>query len=209
MFTNVDIGYIAIVVVSLLISIPIHETMHGLVARWLGDTTAHDEGRLTLNPLRHVDPLLTIVLPAGMLLLGFPPIFVAKPVPFDPHSVRHGEYGAAMVGIAGPLSNLALAIITALFLRVSGLDINEGFGFALAIFTVVNISLFVFNMLPIPPLDGSRLLYAFAPEPVQRVMALLEGFGIMITILILVVLSQWIGPVISNITGEIFTFLLR
>lgn len=209
MFDNVDLGYIITVVVSLVISIPVHETMHGLAARWLGDTTAEEEGRLSLNPLKHVDLLFTILLPAGMLLLGVPPIFVAKPVPFDPHSVRYGEFGAALVGVAGPLSNLGLAIVASLLVRIAGLDLNSGLGFAAAVFVIVNISLFVFNMLPIPPLDGSRLVYAFAPEPVQRIMAALEGFGIIITILILVLLSSYIGPVISNITQAIFTFLLR
>lgn len=209
MLNNIDIQYIFIVVLVLLISVPIHEAMHGLAARLLGDSTADEEGRITLNPFRHVDIFLTILLPAVMMLLHLPPIFAAKPVPFDPDRVRHGDFGAALVALAGPFSNLGLAIVGAIVARITGIPLFEGAGYALLLFIVINISLFVFNMLPIPPLDGSRLLYAFAPEPVQRVMAALEGMGLILVLGILLLLSPVIGPFIGNITEAILTFLLR
>lgn len=192
----------------MVISIPIHEAVHGYVARYLGDRTAEMEGRLSLNPLRHVDIWLTIVLPAALLLVGLPPIFVAKPVPFDPRNVRYDEFGAALVGLAGPLSNLALAAIAALVFRALGLGIGSAAGASVALFVQVNIMLFVFNMLPLPPLDGSRLLYAFSPEPLQRVMYQLEATGAGFVVLALLVFSGILSPVISNVSSALFSFLL-
>jgi Zn-dependent protease len=205
MFSNLSGGDILIVIISLLISIGVHEATHAFVAHKLGDSTAYDEGRITLNPLKHVDLFMTVLLPAALLLLGLPPIFVAKPVPFDPHQLRHGEYGAAMMAVAGPFSNLALAVIGAVIIRLGwGVDLTH----ALVLFMAVNISLFVFNMLPIPPLDGSRLFYAFAPEPVQRVMYQIEAMGFMVLILVLLLLSPVLSPVLNTIYRAIFQFLL-
>lgn len=206
MFADLSLQEIIIVVVSLLISVGVHEAMHALVAHRLGDTTASDEGRLTLNPLKHIDVLTTILLPTVMLLLHLPPIFVAKPVPFDPSQVRYGEYGAALMAIAGPFSNFVLAAIAALILRfvpLSGEMVN-----ALLLFLTVNVGLFIFNMLPIPPLDGSRLLYAFAPEPLQRVMYQIESFGFVGLIIIILLLSPVLGPVLSSLNRTITVFLL-
>jgi Zn-dependent protease len=216
MFGSIDLNYLFIVIISMLIAIPFHEAMHGLTARLLGDDTADDEGRITLNPFRHVDIFLTILLPAVMILLSLPPIFAAKPVPFDPSRVRYGDFGAALVGLAGPFSNLALAVVGALIARGLGVDMQavssgalDGLQYALVIFIIINISLFVFNMLPIPPLDGSRLVYAFAPEPVQRIMAQLESMGLVVVLGIFLLLSSYIGPIISTISEAILTFLLR
>ncbi len=210
MFTDISLYYIALVIGSMLISIPIHEAMHGFAARALGDHTAEEAGRLSLNPLRHVDIWLTIVLPAILLLLHIPPIFIAKPVPFDPRNVRYGEYGAALVALAGPFTNLALASIAALLVRIFGVGIGAtGVGAFADIFIQINLILFVFNMIPFPPLDGSRLLYAFAPEPLQKVMYTIESAGFGLTILALLILSPLISPVVVNVTEAIYTFLLR
>lgn len=179
--------------------------MHAFVAHRLGDTTAADEGRLTLNPLKHIDLYTTILLPAILMLLRLPPIFIAKPVPFDPSQVRHGEYGAAMMAVAGPVSNFVLAAFAAVILRFG---VGPGLEHALLLFTFVNIGLFVFNMLPIPPLDGSRLLYAFAPEPLQKVMYQIESMGFIALVLIILVLAPVLSPFLSNINEAIATFLL-
>jgi Zn-dependent protease len=197
------------VVVSMLISIPFHEAMHGFVARWLGDHTAEEAGRLTLNPLKHVDIWMTIVLPAALLLVGLPPIFIAKPVPFDPHNVKYEEFGAALVGLAGPLSNLLLAAVAALIFRFMGVDAGTtDFAAALLIFIEVNILLFVFNMIPIPPLDGSRLLYAFAPESIQRIFLQLEVTGAGFIVLALLVFTGVLSPLINTVSDSIFSFLV-
>ena len=141
------------------------------------------------------------------MFLGLPPILIAKPVPFDPMQVRFGEYGSALVAIAGPFSNLGLAILAALLLR-TGILLDDLAVHVTGLFMVVNISLFVFNMLPIPPLDGSRLLYAFAPEPVQKVMYQIESMGFIFIVVILLVLFPILGPILSNINRAILTFLL-
>lgn len=174
---NIDFVYLTIVLISILLSMTLHEAMHAFASYWLGDDTAKLQGRLTLNPISHIDPFTTILLPLMLAAFGAPPFGAAKPVPFNPNRVRYGEFGAALVGVAGPLTNLVLAIIAGLVIRLGGPDIGA-FGFTVvSTFMVVNISFFVFNMIPFPPLDGSRLLYAFAPEPVQRVMERIEAMG--------------------------------
>jgi Zn-dependent protease len=209
MFSNLGASDLIIVLLTMLISVSVHEAMHAFTAHALGDPTAKDEGRLTLNPLKHIDLFTTVLLPVILIALHLPPIFIAKPVPFDPDRVKHREFGAALVALAGPFTNLALAVLASLLIRFGGLDWGESVLHALAIFMQINIALFVFNMIPFPPLDGSRLLYAFAPEPVQRVMLQIEQAGFMITIAVFLLLAPFILPVVSNATETIFTFLLR
>ncbi len=153
----------------------LHEAMHAYAGYWLGDDTAKASGRLTLNPIAHIDPFLTILLPIMLVLAGAPPFGAAKPVPFNPNRVRYGEYGAALVGIAGPLTNLVLAVIAGGIARL--FSFGPGLDLIFYTFIVVNVSFFVFNMIPFPPLDGSRLLYAFAPDRIRDLMERIESMG--------------------------------
>ncbi|HSX23648.1 MAG TPA: site-2 protease family protein [Candidatus Saccharimonadales bacterium] len=180
MLSDLSFGTLVVVFVALVISITLHEAMHAFAGFWLGDDTAQREGRISLNPLKHIDPFGTVLLPLITLVIFKVPLLAAKPVPFNPNRVRYEEYGAALVGIAGPLTNLLLALLGAAFLHLAGNNLSEGVLQVFLIFVQINIALFVFNMIPIPPLDGSRLLYAFAPEAVQDIMAQLERFGILI-----------------------------
>ncbi len=207
MLSDLAFSDLVIVLVSILISMALHEAMHGFVAHWLGDSTAKDEGRLTLNPLKHVDIYTTILLPLVLILFHVPPFFVAKPVPFNPTRVRFGEYGAALVGLAGPFTNLLLAGVSALVIK-SGVTIGTETFNILTIFMQVNIGFFVFNMIPFPPLDGSRLLYAFAPEPLQRVMQQIESAGFMTILLFMLLLFPFLSPAIGTIIDHIYIFLL-
>lgn len=193
-----------IIFVSLVIAISIHEMMHAWVGLKLGDTTAQEEGRISLNPLRHIDPFLTLVLPIITLLTFGAPVLAAKPVPFNPDRVKFDELGAAMIAFAGPLVNLLLAVVAAVMMQF----INDaGILNILFIFLSLNIALFVFNMLPIPPLDGSRILYAVAPDAVRSVMAQIEQFGIII-VFALIFFVPGFHEVIVNLNNALLTFLL-
>ena len=183
---GINLLYLAIVLGAILISMTLHEAMHAFVSHWLGDDTAKMQGRLTLNPLSHIDPITTVLLPLFLVMLGAPPFGAAKPVPFDPTRVRFGEYGAALVGLAGPLTNLLLAGVAGLVLHL-GVGLDEGFVSVLYIFVVVNVSFFIFNMIPFPPLDGSRVLYAFAPDVVRDFMERIENMGFMAIIFFMLI----------------------
>lgn len=176
---------LASVLVTLIVSLSIHEAMHAYVSLKLGDTTAYEGGRVSFNPLRHIDPFATILMPIITLVLFHVPFLAAKPVPFNPYRLKYQEMGVALVGLAGPFSNLILALLGDLLLHSVSSALLVTF---FSTFVIVNVAIFVFNMIPIPPLDGSRLLYALAPESLQNVLAKLEtyGFFIIITLVIAV-----------------------
>lgn len=196
---------IAITIGVILVSMTIHEAMHGFVAYWLGDDTAKDEGRLTLNPIKHIDPFLTIILPVMLAIIQAPIFGGAKPVPFNPNRVRYGEWGAALVAVAGPLSNLVIAFIAFGLMVVSGYVSAAGLvfggdllGMILQYFVIINLGFFVFNMLPIPPLDGSRVLYALAPDFVRRGMEAMEQAGIIIIFALVFLAGSLLGRIMSS-----------
>lgn len=192
------VGIIALIGV-ILVSMVVHESMHAYAGYALGDTTAKDAGRISLNPLSHIDPIMTVALPIITVLLFQVPILAAKPVPFDPGRVRYNEFGAAMIAFAGPLSNLVLAFLGALIAQIMG-----GPGL-IELFVQVNVALFVFNLLPIPPLDGSRVLYAFAPEPLQNIMRQIEPFGLLLVFGL--VIMGGLGSFISNLNQIVLGWL--
>jgi Zn-dependent protease len=208
MLTDISGIDLVIVLVSIVVSLTIHEAMHGFMAHWLGDDTAHREGRLTLNPLVHIDVLTTVLLPMVLIMLHAPPILAARPVPFNPARLKFDEFGAALVGLAGPLTNLALAAVTAGALTLSNGSLSSEIVNALLIFLKINVGFFVFNMIPFPPLDGSRLVYAFAPEGLRRVMEQIEAMGFFFLLAVLLLGFQFIAPVIGNIQDAILHFLL-
>ena len=201
----------------IIISMTLHEAVHAFVGYFLGDDTAKAQGRLTLNPLRHIDPVLTIAMPILLYMMGGPIFGGAKPVPLNPSRIRHGEWGMALVAVAGPLTNLLLAFIAFGIGVIFGVISTDGIAATLAgqiiwLFVQVNLGFFIFNMLPIPPLDGSRVLYALAPEGARRVMEQIERYGLVIVLLIVLVAS----PVLSTIMLgamqgilEAFMFIFR
>ena len=191
---------------ALLIAISLHETMHSVMGYWLGDDTAKVMGRISFNPLSHIDPITTIVLPLVLAMASLPPFAAAKPVPVNFARLKFEEFGMALVGLAGPLTNLLLAIIFALIARLI-----EPTGW-LAKFLIANISinvgLFVFNMIPFPPLDGSRVLYAFAPDFIQRGMEKIESMGFTAILLFMLLGFRFIEPILVSANQFILKFIL-
>jgi Zn-dependent protease len=202
MLTDLATPNLLYILISIVIGLSIHEAMHAFTAHWLGDTTAQEEGRLSLNPLRHIDPLTTVALPIITLIIFHVPILAAKPVPFNPNRVKYDEFGAALVAAAGPFTNLVLAVIGALFLHVIT---NTALGTFLVTFIELNVVLFIFNLIPIPPLDGSRVLYAFAPEPVQDFMRQIEPYGLFVVFGL--VLTGILIPLLTNLENGILNLL--
>lgn len=200
---------IAIALVVILISMTLHEAMHGFVAYWLGDDTAKAQGRLTLNPIKHIDPFLTILLPVMLAIVGGPIFGGAKPVPFNPNQLRYDEWGAALVAIAGPLTNFIIAFVAFGIATLSGVNVIDGLATTelwprfISMAVVVNLGFFVFNMIPIPPLDGSRVLYALAPDFVRRGMEAIEQFGIIFVFAIVLLASSVIGQLMVTVIAAI------
>lgn len=184
-------------IIVLIFSAIIHEYMHGWMADRLGDTTARDAGRLTLNPIPHIDPIGSILVPLIMVMSNMGFIFGwAKPVPFNPLRLKDQKYGIAKVAAAGPLGNLIIAVFLGLFIRlVPGLDINIIIFLGIAVY--INLILMVFNLVPIPPLDGSKILLVFLPRDLQEKMLGLEKYGMIIVILFIMIGFQVIIPIIS------------
>jgi Zn-dependent protease len=174
------------VLIVVLVSMTLHEAMHAYAGYWLGDDTARLSGRLTLNPIKHIDPFLTILLPILLAISGAPIFGAAKPVPFNPNNIKWNEWGTALLALAGPITNLFLAflifgisVLIGMPVNMSG-SVNSIEGLVLYLCVTVNLGFFIFNIIPIPPLDGSRVLYALAPEFVRRGMESMERYGIII-----------------------------
>ncbi|HBO64720.1 TPA: zinc metalloprotease ywhC [Candidatus Saccharibacteria bacterium] len=195
---------LAVVFGVILFSMTLHEAMHAFVGYWLGDDTAKNEGRLTLNPIKHIDPFLTILLPLGLALLGGPIFGGAKPVPFRPDQVRWGDWGAALVALGGPLTNFFIAFVSFGVWALLGAPVVGVGALILTTMITVNLGFFIFNMLPLPPLDGSRVLYALAPDFIRTGMRVIEQFGVLFVFAIVVLAGSVLG---AFMTGAIDFFL--
>lgn len=191
---------ILLIFTIILCSMVLHELAHGLVAYWLGDDTAKAEGRLTLNPLKHLDPVMSFVMPLLLFISGGPIFGGAKPVPINTRNLKFGAWGMALVGVAGPLTNFLIAFVAFLVGYFTGglFDTTGIVGMIFSYIIMINLGFGVFNLLPVPPLDGSRVLYAIAPDGVRNVMASMERYGILIVLLLVILLPNVVYGLMSG-----------
>lgn len=177
-------------IVILIISIVLHEVAHGYMANWLGDPTARLAGRLSLNPIKHIDPVGSILVPILTSFAGFT-FGWAKPVPYNPYNIAGNRRRAELlIALAGPASNLLLAIIFGTFIR---------FGFTYDVFgliVIINIVLAIFNLIPLPPLDGSKILYYFLPAQYGRVREQLERYAPIFILIVVIFVWKLVQPLV-------------
>jgi Zn-dependent protease len=196
-FNLINIVYLIIV---LLASMILHELGHGYTSYVLGDDTAKLQGRLTFNPLKHLDPFLSILLPVSLALTGGPIFGGAKPVPYNPNNLRYGDLGLFLVAFSGPLVNLLLAMIS--YGVIGVFSIHEGtISDILELSLMINIGFFVFNILPIPPLDGSRVIYSVAPDFIRNILEKLERYSLFILLGLLILFNSQISVLMSYLSG--------
>ena len=186
-------------ILILVMSVVIHEVAHGYMALRYGDKTALYEGRLTLNPIPHLDLFGSIILPALLFFSGSPfMIGWAKPVPYNPDNLSDRKWGSIAVAAAGILANLSLAVIFGLILRfTSGIQMPDGFSSIISLIVVVNLVLAIFNLVPIPPLDGSKILYPLLPTSFQPIISFIEQFALIFLIVFILFFSDSIYPILS------------
>jgi len=196
-YALMQINFIFAIVV-LVISVILHEISHGYVAYFLGDPTAKLQGRLSLNPVKHIDLFGSIIFPVISYMLGGVIFGWAKPVPYNPYNLRGGKWGEAIVAAAGPASNIFLALVFSLYIRTLGITSFSISTEALASYIVlVNIYLAIFNLVPIPPLDGSRILGSLFPLQFRNFIHKIEAYSFIILIFFVVFLATFIQPVVS------------
>ncbi len=189
---------VAFVAVAFLYSVIIHEISHGLMAQSMGDTTARDAGRLSLNPIKHLDLFGSILLPLLLLVIQSPFLFgYAKPVPYNPLNLSDQRYGPAKVAIAGPLSNLILAVLFGLVLRFLPDSVGSLFPSLLSKVVYINLLLAVFNLVPIQPLDGHWLLLTFLPARWIQVKYFLIRYGVFLFLFFIIFFSRVLSPLIN------------
>lgn len=219
---NITLYDASVWVLPLVVAITFHEAAHGFVAHRLGDNTAYDLGRVSFNPLRHIDPFGTLMLPAILLFSHSPFLFgYAKPVPVNFRALRSPRIDMVWVALAGPATNIALALVAALAFHVVGyLPANSARWVAdnLKNALVINVILAIFNMLPIPPLDGGRVAVGLLPRVLAYPLSLLEPFGMLILIGVLIILplagSQFglnldvISAILRTSTGFVIGLIL-
>ncbi|MES2931449.1 MAG: site-2 protease family protein [Patescibacteria group bacterium] len=200
-------------VIVLVISVIIHEVAHGWAANALGDPTAKLQGRLSLNPIRHIDPVGSILIPAVLVLTNSSFLFGwAKPVPYNPYNLKNQRWGEAIVGVAGVAVNLFIAVLFALIARFAfGAGMVE-FGTLASLVTLVNLSLGIFNLLPIPPLDGFTVLRGILPfkasMKLREVEDRIQAGGILSLVLILFLFSYFLSAPFGLLIRSVFRFLV-
>lgn len=206
---KIDFGQIIIILIIVVGSVILHELAHGIVAYWLGDETAKDAGRLTFNPIKHIDPYMSIIVPVVLYIIGAPVFGGAKPVPINTQNLKWREWGMALVAVAGPATNFLIALISFLIAHFSGLLYHSNGGLLYFIFIeliFVNLGFMIFNLIPIPPLDGSRILYAIAPDAVRALLVSMERYGFVLVYLLIFLFGNAFSSIMIGGTNAILNF---
>lgn len=198
------------IIIVLLFSVVIHEVSHGAFAYYLGDPTAKYAGRLTLNPLKHLDPIGSVVVPLVLVLAGLTPVGWAKPVPINPNNFRDKKWGELKVSFAGPASNLIVALFFGLLIRLLlFLDyMPANLYFIFSYIVLINILLALFNLVPIPPLDGSHILFSILPysPQIKKVEMFLRQFGFLILVFLIYLFPPFFSALIYVVSLIFFLF---
>ncbi len=197
---DADIIQIVFTILVVVFSVVAHEVSHGYMAQYLGDPTARLAGRLTMNPIKHIDPMGSIFVPlvTSMLPGGF--VFGwAKPVPYNAYNLRDQKWGDSKVALAGPFTNLGIAVIFALFLRLGAEFVSDPTYAILSQIIGINIGLAIFNLIPIPPLDGSKVLLNALPLRYRYVGDYLERYSLLLILIVVFFLSSYFTPVVRLI----------
>ncbi|MEI6280559.1 MAG: site-2 protease family protein [bacterium] len=190
-------------IVILVMSIVIHEVSHGFMAEYFGDNTARNAGRLTLNPIKHLDLFGSILLPAVLVLTKAGFLFGwAKPVPYNPNNLSDRKWGTICVAAAGVMANFMIAIIFGIIIRFTpvffpNIALSNGFYFITSAIVIVNIALGIFNLVPIPPLDGSKILFSFLPESAFSFIIAYEQYSLVFLLVFIVFFSEYLYPILS------------
>jgi len=206
------IQQVAVWALPVLFAITVHEVAHGWVAKQLGDPTAMMLGRLTLNPLKHIDPVGTILVPLILIMAGGVIFGWAKPVPVTAENLHHPKRDMALVAVAGPTANLIMAILWALIMKLALMLPGGLMGLALPLTYMagagitINILLMVLNLLPVPPLDGSRVVAGFLPDPLAWKFSRIEQYGLIILLILMVtgILGKIMWPPVAALQGMIY-----
>ncbi len=186
-------------ILVLIMSVVIHEVSHGFMAEYFGDKTARFAGRLTLNPLKHLDLFGSVLLPIFLVISHSPFLFGwAKPVPYNPDNLSNKKWGTIAVAGAGVIANFSIAIIFGIIIRTaSHFALPDGFYFITSIIVIVNLALGIFNLIPIPPLDGSKILFSFLPDSSRNVVQFIERYSLVLLLVFIVFFSDSLLPILS------------
>lgn len=206
---NIDITSLLIILVVVVGSVILHELSHGIVAYWLGDDTAKVAGRLSFNPIKHIDPFMSILVPVMLYILRAPVFGGAKPVPINTYNLKWGEWGMALVAAAGPFTNFLIALLSFLIGHFTGYLYGVGGEIVNFVFTelvIINIGFMIFNLIPIPPLDGSRILYAIAPDGFRNILMQTERYGFIIVYMLIFLFGEVFSNVMTGAMQGVLNF---